>query len=104
LGSIKELNKAMPAIVGREEGVNYVVIDRVKDETAGLPEFWAVEEDVTHHPWLAAVRTRCVITGRVKECGVVHVKSAVGGKLEGGTLKCMRLAGEDSIDERMEGV
>ena len=80
-----------------------VMVDRVKEETAGLPEGVAVEEDMRHGPGEAAVGARGVIPGGwVKGCRIVGVERVVGGELESSTLENAGTARERAGDERVK--
>jgi hypothetical protein len=60
---VKEFDEASAAIPGRKEGVDSVMVDRVKDEPSFFPECVALKEDMGDGPWCMAVGIRCVIPG-----------------------------------------
>ena len=60
---MEELDEAAPAIFGRKEVMDSVVMDGVEAQSSGFPEGVAVEKDVWHCPWFGAMWTGSVIAG-----------------------------------------
>jgi hypothetical protein len=48
---MEELDESAPAVYGRKEVMDGVMVNGVEVKSSGFPEGVAVEEDVWHRPW-----------------------------------------------------